>query len=560
MMSFRSIRDAALATLLAFGSGCVIYSSPYPTSQPAAPTSRPKKAKKPAAKKPPRPAAKPPARPVPPKPARPPTAKPKPPPKPAPRPNPPKPAPEPDDLPKGTHMVVPVRVAFAEAVERVDALIIKTAKQGWQTVSAKNAPTKVEVKYEVWRDPIQASFADGRLKVVVKVHYAADIRASAKNPLGGGTIWLTKGQTWGTRAEPQDLRAEFSAGLAIRDDFRVDSNTRLEDLDHGHAPSGTLCAGLKIIKVCIGKDKIAPMVHKKLEAQLVPQIEKALASADKEIEKALNLKPQAERLWSGLQQPQQLQKIGQANCPSQLGAVCSTPAWLVAKPEALGVSQPRMDGKDLRVDVAFAGQLAVELGDKPKVEPTALPRLSPVTGAPGFAVRARVQVPLPALAEEIERHLKSKPLGDRIYVAKVALVDGDRRHPRRVQVVVGVTGALTAELKVAGELAWDAKKGELALKDVDLSLVTDDPALKKLSQANLATLRKLIAEHARWKLGTKTAALGKAITDALDNVWHGHLDVDGQLDRLSIEEFSVTNKMVSVDVVIGGQLAVSLTP
>jgi hypothetical protein len=129
-------------------------------------------------------------------------------------------------VPKATHMVVPVRVAFAESVAKIDALIVKTAKQDWRTVSAPNAPTKVELKYTVWRDPIKASFADGTLKVSVSVRYAANVRVSAKNPLGG-RIWLTKGESWGTKSEPQTLSARVPR--------RVQRSGRLQRQGQGRA-------------------------------------------------------------------------------------------------------------------------------------------------------------------------------------------------------------------------------------------------------------------------------------------------------------------------------------
>jgi hypothetical protein len=150
------------------------------------------------------------------------------------------------------------------------------------------------------------------------------------------------------------------------------------------------------------------MVRKNLEKNLVPQIEKALKQADKQIDKALQVKKQAKTLWTALQHPQSLQKLGQAQCPSEAGAVCKTPAWLVAQPASLGVSQPHMDGKDLRVDVAITGNLMVVLGDKPVTKAAPLPKLQPVTEPPGFAVRAQLRVATASLAEELNKRLKDQ--------------------------------------------------------------------------------------------------------------------------------------------------------
>ena len=570
MPVIHSIRNVTLATLLAFGSSCscvIVRGTPIQGSgshqagkPPASHTSHK-----------PRPTAHKPTQPG--KPPAPAHHVPKPDPKPDPQPTPqrhpqPQPQPPPDAKPPApapgvTAMVVPVRVAFADAVEKIDALIEKTAAQDWQTVSASGAVTRVEVKYKIWREPIAATFEDHTLKVHVKVHYAADVRASAKNPLGG-RIWITKGITWGTKSEPQDISADFHANFTIADDFSVKAKAGLDGIHHGKVPSGNVCVK-SVVKLCVTKEAIAPMVHKRLEGFLVPRIEKALNDADKAIDKALNLKKQAGTVWTALQQPQSLQQLGQANCPTEAGAVCKTPAWLVAQPASVGVSQPQMDGKDLRVDLAVTGKLSVLLGDKPDTQPTPLPKLQTVTDPPGFAVHARLQVPTAILGSELNKRLKDQHIGgvdaSNLVVAGVSLAQGgDSRHPKRVQVVVSVRGPVTADLKLQGELAWSERSSELFIKDLDYSVATDDPALKQLSAANHAALLKLLAAKAHWKLDTKTAALRKAITHALDGVWRGHLNVEGELSHIKLESFSIRNGVLAADVLLTGQLGVSLTP
>lgn len=552
-----SLRPVALATILAFVASCTfINTGPYNGPQ-RGPSSKPR----PAAQQPHKPKPKP-------KPAAKPAAKPKPKPKPQPKPTPrpqPKPDPRPDakpGAPKSTQIVVPVRVDFDAAIARVDGLIQQTLEQDWQVVSKPGAMAKVEVKYKVWRDPIKASFADETLKVSVDVHYAADIRASTR--VAGKTVWITKGATWGTKNEPQLLRAKFSARLDIKDDFRVDAQTRLLDIDHGAAPTGTLC-GKFIAKVCVDKKLIAPEVHKNLEKNIIPQIEKALAGADKQIEKALALKPQAEKLWTMLQQPQQLQKLGQGNCPTEAGAVCTTPAWLVAQPSSFGIAPPRKDGKDLRVDLAIGGKLAVQLGDRPNVTPKPLPPLSPVVGPPGFAVRASLKVATASLSAELAKLLKDQHVGTRgspgFIITNVALSNSfDPRHPQRVRVKVDVKGAVNAQLELQGELAFDAKSGVVSIKNFDYTVNTANAALQKLSAQNYAALRKLVAERARWKLGNRTGALAKAITRALDGVWPGHLDVRGELRDVELTRFSAKRGVITADVLIAGQLDVGLKP
>ena len=246
-------------------------------------------------------------------------------------------------------------------------------------------------------------------------------------------------------------------------------------------------------------------------------------------------------------------------------ALCSTPAWLVVKPASFGVSQPRMDGKDLRVDLAFAGRFDVALGDKPAVKPTPLPKLQPVTDPPGFAVHARLRLPLDQLNDELSRRLKGYKFDGRgtpdIVVTYVKIVDQfQARDSRRLQLAVGVGGALTGELKLQGELAWNSKTRELSVKEFDYTVDTDNEALKKLSASQYEAVRKLVAEKARWKLDAKAASLSDAVTKALGGALQGRLQVNGELNKLHVEDFSVKKDVLDAEVVLAGELDVAYTP
>ena len=245
--------------------------------------------------------------------------------------------------------------------------------------------------------------------------------------------------------------------------------------------------------------------------------------------------------------------------------MCTTPAWLVAEPATLGVSQPEMDGKDLRVDLAIGGRLAVVQGDKPKVKPTPLPKLGPVKGPPGFAVHAKIRVALAALGQELDKRLKDQRLQGRglpdIIITRVTLADQfDPRNPERIHLIVSVSGALNADLKLQGELVYDAKDSELSLKNFDYSVASDNDAVQKLADAHRDYLRKLVAEKARWKLDDRADALRKAVTSALGGVWRDHLKISGELKHLQLASFAVEKGNLAADIVLAGALEVAFTP
>ena len=109
-------------------------------------------------------------------------------------------------------------------------------------------------------------------------------------------------------------------------------------------------------------------------------------------------------------------------------------------------------------------------------------------------------------------------------------------------------------------LVWDARARELAVKEFDFSVETDNAALRQITAANQAALRKLVAEKARWKLDARASALGEAVTSALDKVWQGHLDVDGGLDQVHVENVAGDKDVLALDVALAGQLAIKFTP
>ncbi len=97
--------------------------------------------------------------------------------------DPPKPA---EPLPPDgmSRLSVPLRAPFEELVERVDALLPKTQSQDWQRMGKDGDSTVLDVKYKMWRDPIEAKFKGRTLTIIVPVRYAADIKGKVKNPFG----------------------------------------------------------------------------------------------------------------------------------------------------------------------------------------------------------------------------------------------------------------------------------------------------------------------------------------------------------------------------------------
>jgi Domain of unknown function (DUF4403) len=542
--------------------------------EPAKPAARPapkpaaKPAPKPAAKPAPKPAAKPAPKPaaVTPAPSATPAAKPAAPTAPAALP-PPAAAAVAAKRPvsEDSVFVLPLRVDFDAAIAKIDGLLEKKASATWKTVSKPGDSPKVDVRYELWRDrPIAAAWKDGTLTLSVPVRYAANVRAQVKNPLGGW-VWVTKDESWGTKSEPQEITATFEAKISLGDDLRVHATTRLAPLAHGKAPSGDVCIKA-LAKLCVSKETLTPMVRRHIDGYLTPKIARALEQSGAQLDAALNLGTRMRTLWSALQKPQSLQSVGQTNCPLELGVACKQPAWLVMQPKTLHVSELRMEGRDLRVDVGITGRLAAQLGAAPKVSAVALPKLSPSMPGQGFTVHVGLQIAAPEVAGLLGKALasqrfESKDKTQALTVKSLKLSSTvDAKHPERLSIVVAVSGALEAQLTLVGDLKYDATQRELAIASFDYDLATQELAAKQLAAIPHEALRSKIAQAARWSLGAHNDALQKALLTAFNGTLRDQLIVSGTLKNLALESVEVAPTAIAASVLLSGDLELRYAP
>jgi len=459
------------------------------------------------------------------------------------------PAPEaPAPQPEQSKIVVPVKVALKTLTEQVEALIPPKDSRDWTQVTQGNKSPKADLKYELWRDPIAIKVKDGAFIITVPVRYAATIRAQIKNPLTRKWVWIAKSETWGTRDEPQHITGTFEAKLAVDADWRIKSDLRLIKLGHGEPPSGKICKNVGI-EVCMPKSSIASEVREGIDKRLEKEIKNALGKLDGKVEKAFDLRKRAQAVWGAMQSPQALPRTNDG-------------AWLVVKPQAIGVGEPEKDGDDVRVDLSIEGRLTVEAGAKPKVKATSLPKLSNVKGEPGFHVIAELKLPTDALSETLLQELKGTRLEgkkEKLSLASAQVVaDADPKHPRRVTLKVSFGDSQSETLELQGELTYDAKSQVLSISDLDFAVSSKGLLADELSGFDHKTLRKQLQKKARWDLSREALPLKKAITAALHESLRGHVAVDGALREVDVRDFSLTEGALTANVIIGGNLELEI--
>jgi hypothetical protein len=461
---------------------------------------------------------------------------------------------EPPPPPGISRMTVPVRAPFEELVERVDALLPKTQSQDYQRMGKEGENAVLDVKYTVWRDPIEAKFKGRTLTVVVPVRYAANIRGKVKNPFGSDYLPLNEGQTWGTKSSPQRMRITMSLDLDVNDEWKLESEAKVEKIEHGAPPKGNFCAHAGI-DFCTPKENLAGEVRKNIERYLTPKITKELARAEGELQKKLDLRTQANALWAAVQKPLRLQKVGEKSCPTTLLASCDEEAWLVFEPTSFGLSELSVVEGDLGVDIGLEGKLRVATGKKPKTGTEKLPKPAKLPGSTAFQLSATLDVPLSALAKEIRAVLSEKHLESDKKRLEIRDVEVEMTGKGELRLSIETKGLYAGKLGMVGKLVLDEKKNELRLEQVAFDATTKELFGKELKGIDQQAVVERVEKAGRITLDKESKALRRAITHALDGALPGRLEVKGALDDLAVRSVGFEGDRVELTIEVRGSLS-----
>jgi hypothetical protein len=453
-----------------------------------------------------------------------------------------KPEPPHEPQPEVSTIVLPIRASLAALSEQIDALIPKEERRGWTQVTDEGDSPRAEIKATIWRDPVQVTFDDQSFHVTVPLRFAANVRAWVKNPIKSSDwISIAKNESWGTKADPQLLTATLSARLDVDGKWHVTSDLRMGKLEHGPAPTGSICKKL-LIDVCVKRESIAPRVNRGIDDYVRPRIEKALAKLEGRLDEVFQLKKRAGQVWSALQKPRPVKLPG-----------AKEPSWVVVDPTAVALSRPALDGSDVRIDLAMQGRVQVVGGKQPEVGKRPLPPLERELSPAGLHVIAELRVPYAALSKPLAKALEGEKLGkdDRVTIksAKLVAKKGDD-NSRRVTLEVELDGATKASLELSGELVYDPASHKLSIDDLDV----DQKKGGDLDDSELKALRKRVASKARWNLAKETKPLEQAIAGALSERAEGEVQLEGSLDKLDVRELALGEDGLVAKVIVGGEV------
>jgi hypothetical protein len=457
-----------------------------------------------------------------------------------------------------SRLVVPVNVSFKAVKEKLEEDLPRTESRQWKRVGKKGKKYEVDVRYEVWRDPISLTMHGDTLRVVVPVRYASDFRAKADKPVGKGSFWLTHGETWGTKEHPQHMDVTIDVSLSVSDDYTLISRSKLVSIEHGAPPTGDAC-GRVGIEICVPKKELASYVEDEMNDHLGKKIERALKKGDNKVGKLFDLRKHVSTLWSSLATPIELQKPKQVNCPTVVGEACSSSAWLAFEPNALGLSPLELKGDNLGVRVELQGKLSVSAAKPAKTAPE-LPKLTPTTGGTTFELATTFDIPLAQVTAQLQKALAATPIhfgstSLKLKSASISVTDGAQKG-----VSLEIITEKDHKLGFDTKLDYDVKKKLFRLSTLVPNSATKALLENELKELDLVEIQKSVNEHATVALDKASEALRRAIANALSTALPGKLRVKGTLSDFALDDFSLSEKAITAKVVVKGSRGVEFKP
>jgi hypothetical protein len=242
----------------------------------------------------------------------------------------------------------------------IAAQIPEHETQPRKLLTRENKSPAIEASFEIWRDAVSVRYEGDNLLVQVPLRYAVKFDAKVKNPFGGKWLKVAQNEDWGTADEPQRVTLHLSTRVEINPQWELRLATEMNPPDHGAPPGGELCTS-GIFKLCITKDSFAPEVRRRIDAEVVPRVQRELEQLDRKVEEAVKLRERAERMWNGLTQPRAI------NAHDQFSAIV---------PEQAAIELQGADA-ELVVTAAVHGKVTYTQG---KPAPLAAPPLADKVG------------------------------------------------------------------------------------------------------------------------------------------------------------------------------------
>jgi hypothetical protein len=397
-------------------------------------------------------------------------------------------------------IAVPIRASLAPLKPEIERRVPKT-------FSGDATERRIDVHYDVARDPVQLNMIGGGLHVDTTVRYSMQACRGSFPCISCGI------------GEPRrEVEIRLQTKLEWDPSWRLRSRTRLLPV-HYAKPCQVTWLGIDITPRFV-----APVIEQQLGS--------AVQIIDRRTPSLTDLRARAEQIWTALQTPSEL----------------APRTWLVLEPTAVAMTPITGSGSMITSTLLLNAQTRVVIGEKPVTARKPLPALrrGDASATPGVRIPFDLDLPY----EEASR------LAARDYAGKTFIVDGRLLTITSLRLAPGGNGRLLVEAGIdyrgghlrnyrgavflEGAPVFDAATSTIAVPDLDYSLAPRHRGFFTRIAERTAhdSIRKRLRESARFPLGPHIAEIREEVTRTLTRTLapgvylHGHAD--------AIEPVSVT--------------------
>jgi uncharacterized protein DUF4403 len=411
--------------------------------------------------------------------------------------------------PELSTITIPIHASLAPLLPELEKQIPKTlASPSYQFDSQH----RFAAKYQLVRDPISINMIGAGLHVSATVHYALEGCPVLNGAIRNACISCGFGEPMRDVVIALHSRLDWSETWSIR------PHTAAQPLEFRNRCTVTF------LGIDITDWKLRPILEEQLAA--------ATTLIDASAPKLASIKPQAQQIWTALQQPNPI----------------AANTWLVLEPSDVALAPIRGAGLNVTSAIELRARTRVVVGPKPAVSQKPLPPLRVATAAnEGLRVPFDVELPYDEASRIItEQFGKQKyNLGGGATLAIDAIrLSAGKNGKTNIEAAIDYRGGAFKKYNglvyLEGVPSFDPASGSVVVTDVDYSIdpKRHNPFLRAANRLAHDSVRAQLRSGAKWPVGASIATMKGEIERGMTRKLASNVLLRGHVD--SIEPVSVT--------------------
>ncbi|HEX9162776.1 MAG TPA: DUF4403 family protein [Thermoanaerobaculia bacterium] len=415
-------------------------------------------------------------------------------------------------------IAVPIHTTLAPLLPRIEAQVPAN-------VSGRREQSALTIDYKVLRDPIRLQMAGTELHATTLARYSLQV---CGGPLGCLSC--------GVDEPPRQ------AVLSLSAHFTWDATWRLRSTTTAQPATFPNSCEISFINFDITDRFIAPIVN--------AQLRDVAAAIDKNTPGLTNIKPNAQEIWTALQQPFEV----------------APRTWLVFEPLDAGLAPLSGENLNVNTTLSMTARTRVIVGDHPAAStPTPLPPLVTRNVSGGLRVPFDIHVgytDASAMATQQFGASNYKVGADDLHIDTLTIVpaaNGKLGVDANIRYRGGALKQYEGPVHLEGTPHVDAAGNSVTVPDLDYAL---DPAHKTLflrAVEGLAhdLIRARLRQSATFSLAANEATVRDQITRAMTRELSPGVQLRGKADRVQAQSVFAEADGIVVRVVVLGSAEVS---